>query len=153
MRISLRHNNVSGFTIIELIAVLAIIGIVAVVVIAKAIDTSAYSAVSEAEILKANLRFAQVKSMGDVSPDTWGINVSSSSYTLTCIGANCPWPIPNLPGGNSATHTFGGVTASPSTNITFDNWGSPGTTTFTITLTGGSQAQTVTVTKNTGFIP
>lgn len=147
------NPNQTGFTMIEVIAVLVVIAIVSAAIISRAKSPSQYSVVSETDILKNNIRFAQIKAIGDISPDTWGINVTSSSYTLTCTGANCPGSTVNLPGESSATHTFSsGVTASPATNITFDNWGSPGAANITITLTGVSQTQTVMVTKNTGFM-
>jgi MSHA pilin protein MshC len=139
-----RHNRDSGFTMIEVIAVLVILGVIAAVAVSKVSSISAYNVFSEAEILKTNLRFAQIKAMGDVSP--WGINIGSSAYTLTPSGTN-------LPGESSSTHTFpGGVTATPQT-ITFDTWGSPGAGTLIITLTRGTDTATITVTKNTGFIP
>lgn len=151
----IKGPDVLGFTFIEVIFVLLIIAIVAVIAMARLSSTSVYSVISEADILKTNLRFAQIKAMGDISPDTWSITVSpdGKSYALSCVGSNCPAVTPSLPGGDSPTYTFGGgVTASPAT-ISFDNWGSPGGTTLTVALTGGSQTNTVTITKNTGFIP
>ncbi|MGD0281723.1 MAG: prepilin-type N-terminal cleavage/methylation domain-containing protein [Dissulfurispiraceae bacterium] len=144
-------HRYEGFTMIEVIAVLLIIGIIAAVAISKATSTATYSVTSEAEILKKDIRFAQIKSMGDVSPNTWGINIGSNSYTLQYNGATASI---NLPGENSPTHMFSGsVTAKPAAIITFDNWGSPGAANSTITLTGGSQTAAVTVTENTGFVP
>ena len=135
-----------------MIAVIAIIGIIAAVAVSRAMDTSRFSLASETGILKNNLRYAQIKAMGDVPDDTWGLDIGSSSYTLICTGADCPSPLPNLPGDNSTTHTFSGnVTATPVT-INFDNWGSPGTTNAAITLSAGSQTSAIAVTANTGFV-
>ncbi len=137
---------------IEMIAVLVIIGIMAAIAISHAMDTSSLNVNSEAAILKNNLRFAQIKAMGDIAPDTWGINVGSGSYTLVCTGSNCP-AVPNLPGDNSVTHSFpSGITATPEA-INFDTWGSPIGNTPSITLTVGSQTASITVTADTGFIP
>ncbi len=128
-----------------------IIVVIAAVAISKATSTSAYSVTSEVAILKKNIRFAQIKSLGDVSPNTWGINIGSNSYTLLNNGSTASI---NLPGESSPTHTFtGSVAANPAAIITFDNWGSPGAANSTITLTGGSQTATITVTENTGFVP
>jgi len=149
MRISLFHENDSGFTMIETIAVLMLIGIIAAVAISKSMSANSYSLVSEAEILKTYLRFAQLKAMSDVVP-TWGIAVGGSSYTLQKNGATASI---NLPGEGSATHAFpSGVSATEAQTVAFNNWGNPGTTTISITLTGGSDNATVTVTKNTGFV-
>ena len=144
---------------IEVIAVLLVIGIVAAVVISRSTSTDSYSVVSEADILKSNLRFAQLKSMGSDSAVIWGITVAAGSYTLTCsttdaVNDPCPTTL-LLPGDNSATHTFAsGITVTAGTGaITFDNWGSPIQGARTITLSGGSETATVAITANSGFIP
>ncbi len=137
---------------IELIAVLVIIGIMAAMAISHATDTSALSVDSEAAILKNDLRFAQIKAMGDIPPDTWGINIGSGSYTLVCTGANCPATVPNLPGDNSPAHSFPkGISATPE-EINFDTWGSPSGSTLSITLTDASSTASISVTPDTGFI-
>ena len=151
------ETHQAGFTLIEVIAVLVIIAIVAAVAISKGISTSKVSVTSEANILKTHLRFAQIKAMG--ATVSWGINISSGSYTLQSNGATATI---NLPGETSPTHTFsGGVTATaPATNpITFSTLGIPVNSTgnnltanLTITLAQGSSTQTVTVTQYTGFL-
>ena len=139
----------NGFTMIEVIAVLVILGVLAAVAISRATDTSPYSLLSETAILKNDLRFAQIKALGDVPPDTWGIDIGRTSFTLVYNGAAAPI---NLPGDNSPTHAFsGGVTATPA-DITFDTWGNPGVTNSTVTLTSGPRTATVTVTRNTGLV-
>lgn len=146
----LHRAHASGFTMIEVIAVLVVVGIVAAVIVSRGISTTSYSVSSESEILKTHLRFAQIKALSGVSPNTWGINIGASSYTLVNnYGATA-----KLPGEDAATHSFvaAGVTAT-AVNVTFDDWGSPGVSAITTTLTGGSDTKTVTVTQNTGFIP
>ncbi len=140
----------AGFTMVEVIAVLIIIAIIAAVAIAKMSSTNSISVTSEAATLKTHLRFAQIKALGDVSPNTWGIQVNNTSYQLlnNAAAANII-----LPAETSNTHTFpGGVNATPTT-ITFDNFGNPGATNMSITLTSGSKTAVVTVTNTTGFIP
>lgn len=147
-RQQLTKGNACGFTFIEIIAVLLLLGILAAIAISKSSSTDAYSTFSEAAILKGHLRFAQLKAMSDVST-TWGLQVTSTSYTLQTNGAAAAI---SLPGEESNTHTFSSVTASAQA-ITFDDWGSPGATTLNVALTGGDSSQTITVTRNTGFIP
>lgn len=145
--------NQEGFTLLETIAVLILLAILIAVAIERIGSTSSYSVASEAAILKNNIRFAQLKSIADISTDTWVITVTSGYYYLNCSGINCPTSGILLPGESSATHTFPvGVTASPAT-INLDNWGSPGAANIYITLTGGSQNAVVTITENTGFMP
>jgi hypothetical protein len=57
----------------------------------------------------------------------------------------------NLPNENSPTHTLpDGITVTGST-VTFDEWGSPGASNIDLTMSAGGG--TITITKNTGFIP
>jgi len=96
---------------------------------------------------------------------TWGINfASSTTYTLIRTGYATA---PDLPGdpSNSATHTLtpkGGVTLSSGvgTTILFNAWGAPvdgsGTPLMantTVTLSQGGSSSSITITKNTGYIP
>ncbi len=140
----------SGMTMIEIIGVLLIIGIVVAVVVSQTTPMSTYNLATEAETLKGHLRYAQLRAMND--SDTWGIRFESGSYTLQQDGTDTAFLLPNE---NSSTHTFAsGVSkTSGDTTITMDNWGSPGTSNKTITLSAGGSSRTITVTQNTGFIP
>lgn len=140
--------NSKGFTLIELIIIIILLGILAVVATYRFTSAGSYSLVSEAEILKNHIRFAQIKAMSDLDPNTWGINVSSTSYTLQNNGSTAAT---KFPGDNSATHAFRKISATPQT-ITFDSWGNPGSTDLAITLTSGTDTSVVTVKNNTGFI-
>ncbi len=135
---------------VEIIAVLIIIGIVVAVVVSQTTPTSTYNLATEVETLKVHLRYAQLRAMSDT--DTWGIRFESGSYTLQEDGTDTSFFLPNE---NSATHTFeSGVSkTSGDTTVTIDDWGSPGTSNNTITLSAGGTSRTITVTKNTGFIP
>ena len=142
-------NKYFKFTAIELIAVLLLMGILAVVLLSKSSpDKSALY--SETEILKSNLRYVQMLSLSDDSA-TWGLSISNGSYTIYKNGSAAGI---SIPGQGSNTKSLSGVSVSSGTGtITFDNWGSPGSSTMTVVLTDGSSSETITITKNTGFIP
>lgn len=166
MKIEYFKNNKKhskGFTVLEIIAVLFIIAILAVIAITRLTSITYYKAASETDILKANLRYAQFRALSDadttygVNNVTWGILLSGGSYTLqrNYLTANT-----NFPGDDSSTHNLpSGISINPATTITYNVWGIPVDTSgtalsnnVTITITDGTSPQTITVTKNTGFI-
>jgi MSHA pilin protein MshC len=142
---------------IEIIVVLIIITILAPIVVSR-FSTDNTSLIAQTEILKAHLRYAQIRAMSDTT--TWRINlVDSATYTLSkAVGT-----APNLPGDNGTTHTLTDnvtVASGVGTAITFNEWGSPGdvsgvplTANAVINLSQGGQSSTITITKNTGYIP
>lgn len=140
-----------GFTMIEVVAVLVILGIVAAVAAVTMSGTSAYDLASQLEVVKGHLRLAQSRAMGSGIP--WGINFSTTT-TYNLFQGTATTTAIQLPGEDSATISLTDkkseltITSAPQT-VTFDAYGSPGTTTVTVTTNGGS----ITVTKNTGFIP
>lgn len=140
-----------GFTMIEVVAVLVVLGIVAAVVAVQMSGTSAYDLASQVEVIKGHLRLAQSRAMGSGTP--WGINFATST-TYNLFQGTATTVAVQLPGEDSATVSLTvkksdlTITSAPQT-ITFDAYGSPGTTTVTVATTGGN----ITITKNTGFIP
>ncbi len=151
-------KNNSGFTIIELIVVIAVIGILAVIAIVSIGNPRGSQAIAEAEALKANLRFTQSKAMSDLPGNTWGLNITSSDYTIQRNGG-VPNPPVNLPGSNSGTYTLPtGQTITSGTGLIRFNFrgqpvdasGSPLAANYTITVNSAPQ---VTVTRETGFVP
>ena len=155
-----RKNNkkyLSGFTAIEIIAVILIIAIVGVLAISRMTSTKTYNVAAEVEILKANLRYAQFRALSDadtaygVNNVTWGIKIyGTSSYTLQRNGTDATT---HFPGENAPTHTMPNGISISGSNVTFDVWGSPVEENISITITDGISSKTITVTKNTGFIP
>ena len=146
-----------GFTIFELIIVMAIIGILAIS-INLGPNLVGSKAISEAGVLKANLRFTQSKAMSDLPGNIWSLNITATNYTIQRNGG-VPNPAVNLPGSNSGTYTLpNGQTITAGTGqIRFnfrgqpvDASGSPLAANFTITVNG---APPITVTRETGFVP
>ena len=95
-----RYLSAFGFTMVEIIAVLVIISVIAAVVVsrvtgARGDDTAA------ANTLKAHLRYAQLRAMGDT--EAWGIDIDGNTYTL--MKGNEPAPV-NLPGEGGPSKTL-----------------------------------------------
>ena len=136
---------------IEIIAVILLISIVSAVIAARISDTAIYDLSSQVEVVKTHLRYAQIRAMDTNTP--WGINFTSPTSYYLFEGAGSETPV-ILPGEDAATVNLTTkdsdlVITTPPGRITFDTFGSPGTTTITIPTNGG----TITVTRNTGFIP
>lgn len=149
----------NGFTIIEIIAVLLLIGIITVISASWLTSSSVYSVVSEAEALKANLRYAQLRAMGDADTNigangvTWGIAFAAGSYTLQKNGNTAST---NLPNESSPVHNLPSgiaITTGAGTSVTYDTWGSPGAANIAVVVSDGASPRTIAITRNTGFIP
>ena len=143
-----------GFTMIEVVVVLILLVVFSSLVLSM-FSTSNVELIAQSEILKSHLRYAQIKAMNDTV--TWGISFSTATtYTLQRSGITAP-SSNNLPGDNSQTHTLTNgvtITSGVGTSVTFNEWGSPGGVDFIVILIPSQgSATTITITKNTGFIP
>lgn len=135
-----------SFSLLEAVASLVIIGIIAGIAATRLLDTGAAAAAEEA-IIKAHLRYAQMLSMSD-DTTTWGIYFAAGSYTLYEDGSPSSRSLPNEA---SSTHVLDGATITSGTGtVNFDNVGSPGASDCSVVVSG---TRTITVTKNTGYIP
>jgi len=136
---------------IEMILVLIIMAIVGTFVASRA-STGSNDLSVETEILKSHLRYAQTRALNDTVP--WGIYVSGTgSYVLYKNNAQAS---AQLPGETGQTHSLPStvtISAGVGYTINFDDLGSPGTATRTITLAQGADTNVITITKNTGYIP
>ncbi len=146
----IKKSKKNGFTIIEVIAVLLLISIVSAVVAVRMSDTAIYDLSSQVEVIKTHLRYAQIRAMDTNTP--WGINFTSPTtyYLFEGSGSETPVILPDEAAAtvNLATKNSDLVITPPG-RVTFDTFGSPGAATITIPTNGG----TITVTRNTGFIP
>jgi len=138
-------NSKQGFTLIEIIAVLLILSVMTAVAISNmGSSTDAVKLQAEADMIKSHLRYAQSRAMN--SDSNWGIRfVTTKTYQLF-KGTSAT--LKTLPGENSTTVTLSTLQVTPAT-VTFNNLGSPDTT--TVSTTPG--AYTITLNANTGFIP
>ncbi|MCX5849012.1 MAG: GspH/FimT family pseudopilin [Deltaproteobacteria bacterium] len=141
-----------GLTMIEIIAVLLIIGIITAIAISRMSNRSDYDLPSQVEVIKNHLRYAQTRAMN--TDTVWGITFDSQTTYYLFQGAGNTTPVP-IPGENATKVNLTvkksslKITSNTPQTITFNAYGSPGSTTLTVGTTGGS----ITVTKNTGFIP
>ena len=159
-----RMDSSLGFTLLEIIAILVILGIISAVAVSRVTDTRADD-LAAANTLKAHLRYAQLRTMGDMND--WGIKVESGSYILMRKDDNGTWkegcwdnndrPHCLLPGENSFEKSFektsvtsgaGVVGFSAARGQPTDSNGDLLSSGLTITV--GSR--TITITAETGFI-
>jgi prepilin-type N-terminal cleavage/methylation domain-containing protein len=160
-----KANKDKGFTMIEMIFVLVVLVIMAAVFMSRYVSTGTNELMIETDGLKTSLRYAQIKAMNDTlqpnSNPRWELEIgNATSYTLYRRGDNGVRVSANLPGEVTtspihATHVLsGGVTVTSGVGlvITFNDWGSPGSSNISITLAQGTQSGNIGITKNTGFI-
>jgi MSHA pilin protein MshC len=159
-----RHND-RGFTMIEMVMVLIVMAIVGTVIVSRGM-TSDNELMAQTEILKSHLRHAQIKAMNETTVP-WGIHIpGAGSYILYRNNAVAPDILPGeKPGASPApqTHTLPAtvtITGGTGTTYNFNDWGKPVdaadteiTSNQTITLAQGTQTSTITITRNTGYIP
>ena len=150
-------KNHSGFTLIEIISVLIIIAVIALSVTAQTDTFANFHIESQTEIMKTHIRYAQNLSM--YSKDSYGIAfISQNTYQFV---KNTTANLVIIPGEESDTVTLSDTTYQTSVNeVFFDNLGRPklanGTllsTNTIITLTSNAINKTITITKNTGYVP
>lgn len=153
----------TGFTLVEIVVVLAVLGMLAISVLNR-FEPKNLQALAEADALRAVLRYAQARAMADVY--TWGVQFSSSGYTLFSNNPSQTHPV--LSGQGTPTHVLAsGVTLSGPGVIMFDWRGEPVSTSITtpggsgtvvsvsqnVLLTESNASVTVTVTPYTGCVP
>jgi prepilin-type N-terminal cleavage/methylation domain-containing protein len=151
-----RFGGQGGFTLFEVIVVLLILGVISYFASARLFTDDGISQVSEKDLIKNHLRYAQARAMN--TELDWGILFESANRYFLFRGDAPGVPV-RLPGDESADGkmTLRSITvtdvinAAPSRTVRFRSleYGSPGSLTITVVTTGGN----ITVTKNTGFIP
>ena len=148
-----------GFTLIEALAVLLVMGIMAVVLVSRADMSLNSTVVAEAEALKAQFRYAQSRAMTSGNP--WGISIANNSYSM--FYKDGTRTTVTMPGEADSSRNLGalGITVTGAV-VSFDSWGRPctgddgsaaRTGNLVLTMSKGGASRTITITKNTGFIP
>ncbi|HQG65331.1 MAG TPA: prepilin-type N-terminal cleavage/methylation domain-containing protein [Smithella sp.] len=144
------YKGQKGLTLIEIICVLVLIGIISLVAVVRMLSVQDVDRYAQLEVIKAHLRIAQARAMSTGEP--YGINFNSTtSYFL--FRNSAPNTALLLPGEDNTTVSLSVkksalvITSAPLI-ITYDAYGSPGTSDINIETNGG----TINITKNTGFI-
>jgi MSHA pilin protein MshC len=147
-----------GFTLFEVIMVLLILGVISYFATTRLFTNEGISTVSEMDLVKNHLRYAQSRAMN--SDMIWGIRFyPPNQYWL--FKGNDPVAgkqrLPNvedlvarIPGAPTDGSMVLSAITVPDLVVKFDPFGSPvSSTDILLNLSGG----TITITKNTGFIP
>jgi prepilin-type N-terminal cleavage/methylation domain-containing protein len=161
----------SGFTLIEVILVMVIITLISTVVITRSRDLST-GLISQSDIMKTHLRYAQTLAMSAGGSDIFGVNCDANKYWLF-KGAAPDSNILKLTDDASYIDADDKLDLAPKNiqastfTVFFDNRGIPYSTytdetsniplspdlTVSVTPTGeASPIQTITITELTGFI-
>ena len=129
--------------------VIVIMGALSAIAITK-FNRNAFDVVAASGELVQAIRYAQEKSMSHSGATNFQIAITGSGYTVTQGGAPLPHPV-----DGSATYTkiWSDVALDTTVTIVFDAYGNPGIgAPLTITLSKGSDSDTVTVENVTGFV-
>ncbi len=155
-------KNNSGFTIIEIITVLIVMGIITAFAVGRVADNKP-ELIAQKEVLKVHLRYAQSRAMN--SNDSYGIESDATGDTYWLfrnVGTN----IVKFPGEQADTIDLAALGLSMDANIIvcFNSKGVPYEvydTDYainlqagdrTLTLSSGTDNESITITQNTGFI-
>lgn len=157
-----QSRNEAGFTALEVMVVLIIIGIISVIVIGRS-DIGRTDLLAQTEVIKSHIRYCQSRAMN--SSIAWGIRTSDSGQAYWLFAEGDPASQKRkLPGEESDTVDLVryGLTLTP-TSLSFDDRGRPCSDAngkkpldadLSLTLSSGAgEATTITVTRNTGFVP
>jgi len=147
----LKGRDHRGFTLIEIVAILIITGIVAAVIINRAIGVTDAGRVSQENVIKNHIRYAQSMAMkrGTIIIPVWGIKCDGTAYWL--FRTNAPDTPANqvvLPDENSVKVTLANkhVTMTAFT-VFFDANGRPYTT-YTDATTNTPVSASLSITVN-----
>lgn len=143
-------RRLRAFTLIEVMTVLVILGILAAVVLPRMSDMG-QDRVSTIELLKVRLRYAQMRSLNNVS--VHGVRSTGSSYWLFSDGDIAQREL--FPGATSTTIALPAGITMDSFTVSFDTRGVPyidAAATAGSEMAAGSAAASITVAGTAGAV-
>lgn len=160
-----RPGRRPGFTLLEAVLVLLVMGVVAGVVMLRNSMTNT-ELIGESDLLKSRLRYTQNLSLNGNDAYRWGIRFAKDGYTLFKVnrtsGASADQKFPQdqvvgytFPTGTGITIESVGAAAAAkasSGSVTYDQWGSPGSSDVAITMKQGGDQRKIVVKGVTGFV-
>jgi MSHA pilin protein MshC len=167
-----RLKGSKGFTLLEIILVMAIIVIVSTIIIARARDLST-GLISQTDLMKTHIRYAQTLAMSAGGSDVYGIKCSANKYWLFHTDPDINANIMKLTDDASYMDADDKLVLAEKNiqainfTILFDDRGIPYSSytdetnntplstdlNITVSTVGGGATQTITITELTGFIP
>ena len=154
-------KNNSGFTLIEVIAIVIVMGIVTAFAVGRVADNKP-ELIAQTQVLKIHLRYAQSRAMN--SNDNYGIETDGNIYWLFRYNLTSGDVRVNFPGeqldhidlsaiGLTLSMDDGNIVSFDSKGIPYtDNSGAIQTVDRILTLSTGTDSESIIITKNTGFI-
>jgi len=155
-------KNNSGFSLFDVIAVLLVMSIITAFAVGRVADNKP-ELIAQKEVLKVHLRYAQSRAMN--SNDNYCIESNGNTYWLFRISSAFRVYFPGeqsdnidlsalglslaMDAGNIVCFNSKGI---PYTDFDTDNVDNLQTVDRTLTLSSGSDNESIVITKNTGFI-
>jgi MSHA pilin protein MshC len=156
-----RISSLSGFTLIELIAVMILVGILAVFV-APRLNTSIYDARTVIDEAQSTLRYAQKIAVAQHRPV---FVVFGGNGGALCFDGACAAHVPTPTGAPAVINLPSGVTAGINRAIPgfyfnalgkpFDSGNVEPVSTFArtiVTISGGGMSRAITIEPETGYV-
>ena len=142
MRFESNRCAKGGFTLIEVLAVILLIGVLTAVAVVKLSNTHS-DLISTRDRLMQTIGYVRSRALS--STNTWVFSYGSSN-SITRNGVVQQLPDDGIGGAPS------GITIS-SGSVSFDTWGSPGSSDITITLTDSSgETKSIKIYAETGYV-
>ena len=134
--------NHKGFTLIEIVTTLVIIGVLSVIAAVRFTGTSTISARGAADMIQADIRYAQEAAMAEHTAKSVNFSTGSSAYTFSPESSMDP--LGELPSGVIISNDF---------TVTFNTLGEPTSGGGgSVGISADGQIKTVSVTDYTGRV-